>query len=472
MDTTWWAVDKRGHIAHFSTGEAGCVPENINQDATSQEDLIRLLNESPPAGTTFFADDLFDQADGKLYLRSWQGKWNESPQATVYAPSQHDFFWGYLLWLRDEEALKEVAPPTPGVSLTRRIFQFFSKGEQTAPPSWLVLRLPVPGKVVIWLAGPGAGDPPPIAFVQDLLRRGIALRGYAYSRALEVERMGIFSYELDRFDNWICGPYQRSEAPPRPLKLDQLPEEIRSALEVSRMPVIDFLRDELLQPFEHGNAYCWGEDWVSTTGEHRRTTGPKPSDAAALPPVLEAPYESNLVRLLASYISVVPGSAEVLGDYLEDAGQDRIAAPADAAERLEEVLLRFFSSRERWQLETEFVEQLIESRVEETETRDALRSTLDTVRKYHRGEIDAEALGAVAAKAFQAWQPNVEDLADEEGPVELRETPAHARLAWATWGLAARMPLVAARTCRAIDETALQRQAEMVLQRLDQRQRG
>jgi len=293
--------------------------------------------------------------------------------------------------------------------------------------------------------------------VQKLLADGAVLRGYAYGRDLDLERVGVFSYEHDHFDNWICGPFSKGADPPHPLSIGDLPAEARALLHASQLPSSDFSRDALVQVFEHGEAQCWGTEWVSTTGQRRETEAETPKKEPIPAPVLSAPYQTNLVRLAASYLSLVAGSAGILGDYLEEAGQSRIAEPDSAAERLDEILLRFFSPEERWLLDAEFVEHLLQTGMHAAEVREAVRTAIDTTRKFSRGEADSEPLKKAAQEALHLWAPEDEDM------------PERSQLAWAAWALANRLPFVTTKTCQSIDPQALQGQCERVLAQLDQK---
>src|SRR6185437_7979036 len=52
-------------------------------------------------------------------------------------------------------------------------------------------------------------------------------------------RMGLFRYEHET-DNWIAGSYGRGKPPVRPLKIEQLPPELREAIGQMRFENISF----------------------------------------------------------------------------------------------------------------------------------------------------------------------------------------------------------------------------------------
>lgn len=471
MDTTWWAVDQHGHVAKFSTGEAGAAPAT-SQEAPDDSQLMEALAQS---GTAFHCDDLFSEADGKLYERSWKTPWMEVAKHPAEPATDLPYANGYLLWLRDERALAELRPPSPAPSLLERAARLLRATSPAEPSNWTLLRLPVRDKVVVWLSGIDTRNPPPMALIRDLLDRGVIRRAWVYDRDLEFERFGVYAYELEHFDNWITGPFEKTGDPPHPLKADSLPESFRSAAELCPLGGVDFRREVLVQPFEHVESQCWAEDWLSTTGQRRPTTefGPQamalPSSAVEQLAAAVIPRGSTLVALIASYLKVESGSSEVLGDYLVEAGQARIEDRPTAAERLDEVLLRFFTGDERQSLEADFVEHLLDATQERPETARIVRSAIDVVRKHLAGVAAADQLQAAQVAAFEAWSPYGE-AGDDEPPAEgLVEEPERSRLAWAAWALAKQMPLVAARTARALGVGELGWQVQRTLDALGQK---
>jgi hypothetical protein len=459
MDTTWWGVDQHGHVGKFSTGEAGSVPATI-QEPPEESALIEELAGSGAAGVTFYCDDLFREADGKLYQRGWEGRWNDVANNPSEPAANKGHFTGYLLWLRDEAAMHELQLPQTSPSLLKQVTRLFAAAGAPTLQARKTLRLPVPGKVVVWLCGANSSDPPAPAFVRDLLARGIALRAWMYDWYLEVERFGIFAYSMDHFDNWIAGPFEKTSDPPQPLRIEALPEPFRKAAEACALMHADFKRDALIQPFEHGEAHCWGEDWISTTGRRHMTTefGPDVEGETANGEVRPIPPSitggETLLSLLATYLQIEPSSTEVLGDYLEEAGQERMAGGESSGERLDEVLLRFFTPNERLALEADFVEHLLATQQVPSDTAQMIRSVIETARQFAAGSATPAALVESATAAFSAWMPQDENEGER------------GRVAWAAWALARRLPLVAARTARALSAGELAWQTERTLSRI------
>jgi hypothetical protein len=464
MDSTWWAVDGEGHVAQVNTGEAGAVPAAAGQPADA--DLITLLAE---AGAPFECEDLFAAADGKLWLRDYGTNWREVSRDPVEASSENaSYAAGYLLWLRSDVAMTSAPPPNP--SLIGRLTGWMAG--RTMPPSagdirWPFLRLPVEGKSVIWISAWTNSEHPTLDDIRALAARGIIQRGWVYQKELDIERFGLFDYELATFDNWIAGPFERGAAPPCPLRLDDLPTAVREALNLCPLPDHDFRREPLLQPFEKGEAFAWGPQWVSTTGRVYSTSqhGPDLPDRAAqgvasLPVV---PGESSLRALAAAYLSGEAGAIDVLNDYLEETGRPRLRDHAAPGARLDELLFGLLAPEERTNAEIAMVEHVVPHSAT-PEIAAAAQRAIDAVRKWLASQGGESELQAAAQGAMQAWMPEDAGV-DEESDEEVVRSRDNG-VAWAAWALARRWPLVAARTARTVHPDELAWQMQLVLERL------
>jgi hypothetical protein len=463
MDTVWWAVDGQGHVARISTGEAGSVPAEMPEPPDAEE----LPGQLAAAGIPYYCDDLFTQADGKLYVRDYREAWDEVAQQSQEVVGDVDYYSGFLLWLRDEAALArlktdESVPARPTV--LQRVRHLFAPAAApvASDNGWPVLRLPVADKVVVWISTWGDGPAPTLARLRELVAVGDVLRGWVYKHELELERFGLFAYGLGTFDNWIAGPVERGADPPRPLRLHDLPPAARESLSLCPLPDLDFRRERLLQPFEYGPAYCWGEHWISTTGRQFRNEqyGPELVEVAADGSTAVASGGSSLPALAAAYLNGEPGAAEVLNDFLEEAGHPRIAANEARGNRLDELLVVLLTPDQLQQAAAAFVEHALQTNPPPDEAAAAARAAIDTYREWLGGKATAEQLKTVAAAALQSWMPSDENIDDEGAP--LRDNG----VAWSAWALTRRWPLVAARTARTIQPGEWKWQAEYVLQRL------
>ena len=464
MDTTWWAVDSQGHVAQFNSHEAGAVPETAGEPLHSLEMFYRLV-QAGFAGTTLFVDDVFQQPDGRLLYRQWDQPWQVVARELPEAPPDAERASGYMLWLRDEAAIatlrERLAPPTAAKSILQRVASALTAAVPPPSSPWRVTRLPAQGKTVVWVDSAEDGGPP-VQHVRRLLEEGIVLRGIMYQLwTLDMERLGFFVYEHERFDNWIAGPYERSVPPAHPVRFTELPPAIREVIGSCRLAEIDYRREPLVQPFDLGGAHTWNEEWVSATGRRRRTDeGGVPPGRSPVPyPLATGNWQSNLAPLLAIYLREELGAEAVLNDYLEETGQAPLPAEPGTDKRLETMLLRFLTPQELLTWEAESLEHWLESDAP-PQGAAAVRTAIQASKESAAGRAASSALEDAANQAFAQWS----DMDDE-----MTQPGSENRMAWAAWALTSRLPLVATRTAREVRPQELAWQIEHALVRLDQK---
>ena len=208
MDTTWFAVDRDGHVAAFESGEAGAVPT----EAYLGEDYP-ALEELPVTG----------EAVRVAPVPAWKF---EVPH-TVRA----DFPHPAIFLLRDEAALAaEVAAGT-------------------------AVRVPSEGSAAFRVERPDAA-------LVDRLHAGGACLACAHvfedvSDTVAAER-GLYAY-AHVTENWVAGPYRLVAKPSRPARLEDLPADVReSAIR------FDGRFDEagLVHPMQLGPCDSWQAAWI------------------------------------------------------------------------------------------------------------------------------------------------------------------------------------------------------------------
>src|SRR5690606_36048268 len=69
MDSAWYAVDKRGHVARFETGKAGAMPNDAADELSCP--LVDALLATNAQGVELVVDDLVEQADGAIFQVDW-----------------------------------------------------------------------------------------------------------------------------------------------------------------------------------------------------------------------------------------------------------------------------------------------------------------------------------------------------------------------------------------------------------------
>jgi hypothetical protein len=226
MDTTWFAVDRDGHIGIFESGESGAVPENA-----ADLSIDELLEHLRPGGWAYHPAQ--SQAPGVPQTQHRAGHFTRGPLDTVLmflvdlGPVEAD--------LRSGSA-REV-PATKGVA-------------------------------VLWSRLTEER--------YDALHASGACRHcrHDYSRYQEGDeelvgsRGSLFCFE-HLTDNWSAGPYAVETQPERPLNVSELPPDLRSAVSQVRFDR-SFGESPLLQPVEHFECISWGGAWLPADGSEAR----------------------------------------------------------------------------------------------------------------------------------------------------------------------------------------------------------
>jgi hypothetical protein len=222
MDTHWFAVDRDGHVGIFDSGEAGAVPVDAAQEQDHSGFLMSLIEVLSKIVPLFDPKDWIGQDDTGRGRHREEGGWE-------------DYF--VLMFLDSLDPVREElggglvvdAPPVFGVAV---LF------EEISP---------------------------------DLSRRiheSGACRA-CFSLYLEEgwpTRLGLFSYSHD-CENWISGPYSRTSRPARPIRLDQLPPNLRATFEQLRFPSLRFAETPTIQPVDHAPCESWGNAYLGVDGK-------------------------------------------------------------------------------------------------------------------------------------------------------------------------------------------------------------
>lgn len=232
MDSAWFAVDRDGHVAYFSTGEAGAMP-GVGVNGDSAYGLLdRLADAALPAGEVIYDPRGHEMPGGKPAGLSGLPLTAQEYPALVFvsslAPVQSDIEAGRATAVRATEGYAVV--------LSR------VTAEQAR-------RLQDSGVVRSWTFHfPRAGD-----------------------RA-DPSTMGLFEYG-HLCENWISGPYGRERIPARPLHVDQLPPALRQSLKEATLSDVSFAETVHIQPAEHWACESWEPAWLGLDGKARPFPG-------------------------------------------------------------------------------------------------------------------------------------------------------------------------------------------------------
>jgi len=243
MDSAWFAVDACGHVAAGETGEAGALPEPLQQGVywPGYDELRRVV---PPGG---FVLDARGQGAGLPTTRVHR-TWGEQPQQALV----------------------------------------FAEADVLAP---LLLRhggrlLQAVGGAAAVVEGLRASD------LEELHARGLcrACRWTYGDRLTRGARrpaaLGLFEYDHDLYENVLAGPYGLVR-PRHPIKVAQLPEALRREVEQVRFEGLCFADHPLLQPADHVPCATWSAPYLSADARTIRTQRPEglsPEERAHLEP--------------------------------------------------------------------------------------------------------------------------------------------------------------------------------------------
>jgi len=212
MDSTWYAIDRDGHVAVFVTGESGCMPiEGYgDQIALHEEELLAL------------------PASGRQLDRAGYRAMHGDGHAEV-----SDGGITIIAFVRD---LTKVGDLLPRLGATE---------------------LPATSGVALVLSNPEAD-----AFNEVHARNqcsGCWRTWRTYANEGDLSAHGIYVYD-HTCDNWISGPYARMSVPVAPVHVDRLPHEIRDNATRFDGRWADVVE---LQPAEHWECDGWEAAWLA-----------------------------------------------------------------------------------------------------------------------------------------------------------------------------------------------------------------
>jgi hypothetical protein len=261
MDTEWYAVDRDGHVALFESGEAGAMPVGAHTEhETHRDDLAKVVPEPPYRLLDWLGDSTQEH---HIELRN-PARTDPSPRVgpdpsinlhahyrivvdddRSPASASKDGLGPTLLFLRSLDPLKSTAGPdsfhhAPAAEGVAILFNDL--------PAGVAWRLHEGGHCLGCFRWPGEGNPWDLH--DDLPRR-----------------LGLFYYEHDpKAENWISGNYLRREPPDRPLRIEQLPSEIREAIARVRFADLSFDETVSIQPVAFLPCSSWQSTYLDPDG--------------------------------------------------------------------------------------------------------------------------------------------------------------------------------------------------------------
>lgn len=233
MDTTWFAVDRDGHVGVFESGEPGAVPDTSPREVDSpvEESLLELR---APRVT----DARFD-VSALLHAGLRGGAWPMPMRGILRGWPKGDM---RVLLFRDDSVLDAPVRALAGlhVSAVAQGGQLVSFAPDDAAD-------PVDERFRVW---------------SDFLQR--ASKSAAFVAATQVDRSlltlarrGLFAYQAHDARFNLPEPYGRMLVPDAPMRVDDLPASLRDVLAKRAHLPLSFAEAWYVQPAEHVPCATW-----------------------------------------------------------------------------------------------------------------------------------------------------------------------------------------------------------------------
>jgi hypothetical protein len=231
MDTTWFAVDRDGHVACLWSWESGAVPEAACQEPGEG---ARLLEEFRAASE--LRTEVVHALDGMLI-------------PGLEPNGQH--FW----------------VPGRAASDARDILMFLADLDpvQEELAADLAVALPSRGVAAVRFKVLTA------ATSARLHESGACLSCFTSKRVMNDDwspaPLGFYSYSHSSLtENWLSGPYGLLLRPRDPVRVEQLPAALREAAEQVRLDGIRFDETPRLQPIDFARCQSWEYAYLDADG--------------------------------------------------------------------------------------------------------------------------------------------------------------------------------------------------------------
>ena len=242
MDTTWFAVDRDGHVANFWPCDGGPVPKGSSLDSSSPASAcLRAQIES-----LGISSDIVVDLQGALHILNdrWYGAnriWHGEDERPVWEVRRRRLGRALLI-VRSLEVVQEAIQTGDAKPALQR---------PEGPP----------------FAVEFANLPRDVA--KEALRSGECLCCVSLvDHALEAA--GVFSYSYGSGEGCNPGPYGRDLAPSEPVTVDRLPSTVRAIVDRVRFDRLSFADAPYVQPLEI--VECQGtEHWESYVDVDGRT---------------------------------------------------------------------------------------------------------------------------------------------------------------------------------------------------------
>lgn len=230
MDTDWFAVDADGNIGVFDSDEEGAVPHfHYEFRKVNQIDFIKYCQQQAQDenGVIHVSTEIPD-------LRQDATLENLKKELSEWGKTSYDL----LLLLSSEQVITKIASP-------KRFIVCFGGDPVAVYVSTCKTKV-----------------------IEQMIDLEEIVGGKEFNSGQPAHFYGLFSYGVNVH---FPVPYERDGVPEKPLKVEDLPEELQIALCTSHFENIRFAETEKIQPIEHTKCKTWGDRkyWLDSQGNER-----------------------------------------------------------------------------------------------------------------------------------------------------------------------------------------------------------
>jgi hypothetical protein len=266
MDTTWFAVDKDGHVAAFESAEGGAVP---NDALTDQQGDFDALQEIRPYASS--CDVIYALEDQKSPLS--KDRQHALPQKPYPRTARSGFLQRIIAKLTGKNGgITDTAAAStesePEEEMIAPVIMFLNDLQIVASAIAEGVCQPVKcvrGRAVLSMKLP-------IDLYRQIHERN-QCAGCYYEFSLEpfdgielpeYSKLGLFYYAC--CEDQMAVPYGRHTVPEQPLNIKQLPAELQEQFTKLQFADLSFSQTPYIQPAQRTASFSWDggylrEDW-------------------------------------------------------------------------------------------------------------------------------------------------------------------------------------------------------------------